>query len=81
MKNIIPKKELDTLFFGLEDILVCNQIFLVKLRKRIESWSVNSQLGDLFTELVRFYCHPPPPLSSREFTFFPFNVLVRRART
>jgi hypothetical protein len=53
-KSILAKKDLETLFFGLEDILVCNQIFLVKLRKRTENWSINSQLGDLFTELVGF---------------------------
>ena len=63
-KGIISKKDLETLFFGLEDILVCNQIFLLKIRKRTEKWNLNSQLGDLFTELVS-----PPPSFPTLFSF------------
>jgi len=49
---VISKKEVETLFFGLDLILVCNQQFSVKLEKRVENWNVESTLGDIFIDLV-----------------------------
>jgi len=50
-KSVISKKEVETLFFGLDLILVCNQQFSVKLEKRVENWNVESTLGDIFIDL------------------------------
>lgn len=53
---VIAASDIETIFHKIPEIHHAHKMFVYQLTLKLENWSPEQQIGDIFKTLVRFFC-------------------------